>query len=59
MINRKAPHLKVIAGKRDELESALARALFGSDQTQIDKIIIRLNQIGQKKPCLKLVDKNI
>lgn len=59
MTNRKAPHLKVISGKRDELESALARALFGSDQAQIDKIIIRLNQIGQKKPYLKLVDKNI
>lgn len=59
MTIKNPPKLKVISGQRDELESALVRALFGSDQSQIDKLILELKQIGKKTPTLRLVNKDI
>jgi hypothetical protein len=48
------PKLTIIEGGRDELEMALARALFGPDKTEIDRCADRLNQLSSKTPQLKL-----
>lgn len=48
------PKLTVIEGGRDELEMALARALFSPDKTAIDRSVDRLNQLSNKTPKLKL-----
>jgi hypothetical protein len=48
------PKLIIIKGGRDELEMALARALFGPDKTAIDRCADRLNQLANKTPKLKL-----
>jgi hypothetical protein len=48
------PKLIIIEGGRDELEMALARALFSPDKTAIDRCAERLNQLSNKTPKLKL-----
>lgn len=48
------PNLIIIEGGRDALETALARALFSPDKTEIDRCADRLNQLSGKTPELKL-----
>lgn len=49
--------LTVIAGQRDDIETALAQALFGNDQAELERLIGELSKIGIKQPALKLVTK--
>lgn len=49
------PKLTLINGTRDQIEQDLVEALFGSDETQITRVVDLLNKIGDKKSQVMLV----
>lgn len=54
-----APKLRVINGKRDDLERTLeqklVKALFSPDATEIINITAQLEALAMKQPTLKLI----
>lgn len=49
------PRLTLINGTRDQIEQDLVEALFGSDETEISRVVDLLNKIGDKKSQVMLV----